>query len=79
MYILTTTALVCTQKGHHSKRDGKYIHWLTTNMKTKHHGYLNVHLSHEIKLNANLMQLCNLIDVFFARHVSGIYAHHQEH
>jgi len=26
-----------------------------------------------------LMQLGNLIDVFLARHVSGTYAHHQEH
>jgi len=26
-----------------------------------------------------LMQLGNFIDVFLARHVSGIYAHHQEH
>jgi len=26
-----------------------------------------------------LMQLGNFIDVFLARHVSGTYAHHQEH
>jgi len=25
------------------------------------------------------MQLSNFIDVFLARHVSGTYAHHQEH
>jgi len=25
------------------------------------------------------MQQGNFIDVFLARHVSGIYAHHQEH
>jgi len=25
------------------------------------------------------MQLRNFIDVFLARHVSGTYAHHQEH
>jgi len=25
------------------------------------------------------MQLGNFIDVFLARHVSGTYAHHQEH
>jgi len=25
------------------------------------------------------MQLGNFIDVFFSRHVSGTYAHHQEH
>ena len=42
-------------------------------------GCLTVHLPHEIKWNANLMQLGNFIDVFLARHVSGIYAHHQEH
>jgi len=41
-------------------------------------GYLTVHLPHEIKWNANLMQLCNFIDVFLARHVSGIHTHHQE-
>ena len=34
---------------------------------------------HEIMWNANLMQLGNFIDVFLARHVSGTYAHHQEH
>ena len=33
----------------------------------------------EIKWNANLMQLGHHIDVFSARHVSGTYAHHQEH
>jgi len=33
----------------------------------------------EIKLNANFMQLVNSIDLFLARHVSGTYAHHQEH
>ena len=35
--------------------------------------------SQEIKWNANLMQLGNFIDVFLPRHVSGTYAHHQEH
>jgi len=34
---------------------------------------------YEMKWNANLMQLGNFIDVFLARHVSGAYAHHQEH
>ena len=29
--------------------------------------------------NANLMQLGNFIDVLLAPHVSGSYAHHQEH
>jgi len=38
-----------------------------------------VHLPHEIKLNANLMQQGNFIDVFLARHVSGTYANHREH
>jgi len=42
-------------------------------------GCLTVHLPHEIKLNANLMQQGNFIDVFLARHVSGTYAHRQEH
>jgi len=36
-------------------------------------------LSNEIMWNANLMQLGNFIGVFLARHVSGTYAHHQEH
>ena len=42
-------------------------------------GCLTVHLPHEIIWNANLMQQGNLINVFLARHVSGTYAHHQEH
>ena len=42
-------------------------------------GCLTVHRYREIKWNANLMQLGNFIDVFLARHVSGTYAHHQEH
>jgi len=33
----------------------------------------------EIMRNANLMQQGNFIDVFLARHISGTYAHHQEH
>jgi len=40
---------------------------------------LTVHLPHEIKWNANLMNLGNFVDVFLARHVSGTYAHHQGH
>ena len=32
---------------------------------------LTAHLPHEIKWNANLMQLDNFIDVFLARHVSS--------
>jgi len=42
-------------------------------------GCLTVYLPHEIMWNANLMQLGSFIDVFLARHVSGTYAHHQEH
>jgi len=33
----------------------------------------------EIMRNANLMQQGNFIDVFSTLHVSGAYAHHQEH
>jgi len=40
---------------------------------------LTVHLPHVIMWNANLMQQDNFIDEFLARHVSGTYAHHQEH
>ena len=42
-------------------------------------GCLTMHLLHEIKWNANLMQLGNFIDVLLTRHVLGTYAHHQEH
>jgi len=42
-------------------------------------GCSTVHLRHEIKWNANLMQQGNFIDVFLARHISVTYAHHQEH
>ena len=42
-------------------------------------GCLTVHLLHEIRWNASLMQLGNFIHVFLARRVSGTYAHHQEH
>jgi len=42
-------------------------------------GCLTVHLPHEIIWNANLKQQGNFIEVFLARHVSGTYAHHQEH
>jgi len=43
--------------------------------------WLHTHTSNytEVKWNANLMQLGNFIDVFLAWHVSGTYAHHQEH
>ena len=46
-------------------------------MKLK--GCLTVHLPRGIMWNANLMQQANFIGVFLARHVSGTYAHHQEH
>ena len=49
------------------------------NINCKLEGCLTVHLPHEIKWNANLMQQGNFTDVFLARHVSGTYAHHQEH
>ena len=29
--------------------------------------------------NANLMEQGNFINIVLARHVSGVYAHHQEH
>jgi len=45
-----------------------------------HHFKTNLtSLINEVKWNANLMQQGNFIDVFLARHVSGTYAHHQEH
>ena len=42
-------------------------------------GCLTVHLPHEIMWNATLMHQGNFINTFLARHVSGTYAHHQEH
>jgi hypothetical protein len=42
-------------------------------------GRLAVHLPLEIMWNYNLMQLGNFINIFLAQHVSGTYAHHQEH
>jgi len=36
-------------------------------------------MKYEIMWNANLMQQCTFIDIFLAQHVSGTYAHHQEH
>jgi len=47
--------------------------------KTTIEGCLAMHLPHEIARNVNLMQQGNFINVFLARYVSGIYAHHQEH
>ena len=41
--------------------------------------FLTVYLPREIMWNVNLMQQGNFINVFLARHVSGTYAHHQEH
>jgi len=48
----------------------------TNNFLRRFEGCLTVHLPHEITWNANLMQLGNFINVFLARHVAGIYAHH---
>ena len=42
-------------------------------------GCLTVHLPRETMWNASLMQQRNSIDVFLVLHVSGTYAHHQEH
>jgi len=42
-------------------------------------GCLTVRRIREIMLNANLMRQGKFIDIFLARHVSGTYAHHQEH
>jgi len=42
-------------------------------------GCLIVRLPHEIISNANLMQQGSFIDIFLARHVSGTFAHQQEH
>ena len=47
--------------------------------KVRIEGLLTARLPHEIIWNANLMQQGNFSDVFLARHVSGTYAHHQEH
>jgi len=44
-------------------------------MSLPKHGYFD----DEIMWNATLMQQGNFIDIFLARHVSGTYAHHQEH
>jgi len=52
---------------------------LWRNITIRFEGCLTVHLPHEVMWNANLMQQDNFIDVFLVRHVSGTYAHHQEH
>ena len=63
-----------------------FLHFLQSNHPAAerlafriHDGCLTVHLPQEMMWNANLMQQGNVIDVFLARHVSGTYAHHQEH
>ena len=38
-----------------------------------------MHLPHEMIWNASLMRQANFIEIFLAWHVSGTYAHHQEH
>ena len=64
----------------------RIAYWIpkSTNTRSKYFntymgGCLTVHLPHEIKWSANLLQLGNFIDVFLARRVSGTYGHHQEH
>ena len=52
---------------------------VNTKQSSKLEGSLTVHFPHEIIWNANLMQQGNFNGVFLARHVSGTYAHHQEH
>ena len=52
------------------------VYWGMNSCKNKIYAQ---HLPFEIKWNANLTQLGNFIRVFLARHVSGTYAHHQEH
>ena len=42
-------------------------------------GCFTVHLPHEIIWNTSLIQLGNFINIILSRHVSGTYAHHQEH
>ena len=42
-------------------------------------GCLTARLLLEITWNANLMQLGNFINVFLVQHVSGTYAHNQQH
>jgi len=58
-----------------------YNKWIfgSSEYKIIFEGCLTEYLPHEIKWNANLMQQGNFIDIFLARHVSGTYAHHQEH
>jgi len=68
---------ICHCKGEKSSYEQvSYSEWLPRKCLE---GCLTVHLPHEIKWNANMMQLGNLIDVFLARHISGTYTHHQEH
>ena len=80
MYVETVMACVpCfdskspTEIANVNKRTGSKL------VFSKLKGCLTVHLPREITLNANLMQQGNFIGVFLARHVSGTYAHHQEH
>ena len=62
-----------------AKNASSHWHSLTLKMLVRHEGCLTVHLPHEITSKANLMQQGNFINVFLARHVSGTFAHHQEH
>jgi len=61
----------------HTKQHRKQLYYLT---RTKDDSFFKLEcIEYEIMWNANLMQQGNFIDVFLARHVSGTYAHHQEH
>jgi len=70
---------VCIRSRKFSERDGIAMHFYFWLKKIVFEGCFTVQLPHEIKWNANLMQQGNFIGVFLARHVSGTYAHHQEH
>jgi len=61
------------------RRGMKGFRWRNLNETTNLEGFLTVHLPHGIMWNASLMQRGNFIGVYLARHVSGTYAHHQEH
>jgi len=63
----------------HTNQSRSYLNHLVLCELLILEGYLTVHFTHEIMWNTNLMHLGNFIDVFLARHVSGAYAHHQEH
>jgi len=55
------------------------VDWLQESWWRSTHLLAHSLKNHEIIWNANLMQQGYFINVFLARHVSGTYAHHQEH